>query len=75
MLDQFDVVRSRDSIYQELVLAGFNDGQQSTLDTRKAMNVLRRPDVKSIYKRVSESLTITASHQALHLQPSLPSLT
>jgi hypothetical protein len=72
MLDQFDVVRSRNSIYQELGLAGFNHGQHSTLDTWKAANVFRRPDVKSMYKRVSESSTITASHQALHLQPSLP---
>jgi hypothetical protein len=74
MLDRFDAVRSRNSIYEELGLAGFNDGQHFTLDTRKAVDVFRRPDVKSMYKRVSESSTITASHQALHLQPSLPSL-
>jgi hypothetical protein len=74
MLDRFDVVRSRNSIYEELGLAGFNDGQHSTLGTRKAVNVFRRPDVKPMYKRVSESSTITASHQALHLQPSLPNL-
>jgi hypothetical protein len=74
MLDQFDVVRSRNSVYQELGLAGFNHGQHSTLDTRKAANIFRRPDVKSMYKRVSESSTITASHQALDLRPSPPSL-
>jgi hypothetical protein len=74
MLDRFDAARSRNSIYEELGLAGFNDGQHSTLDTRKAVDVFRRPDVKSMYKRVSESSTITASHQAPHLQPSLPNL-
>jgi hypothetical protein len=63
MLDRFDAVRPRNSIYEELGLAGFNDGQHSTLDTRKAVDVFRRPDVKSMYKslRIVDYHSITSS--------------